>query len=110
LFQWIFVLFDKPGVGTVESPIAPIYKYLDQRKELFSWTEEVKYTDTYLEIHKTALRNRDVANGGSAYGSRLLSREGLADVNVTAGVFAEVGPSNDASKPKVLAPSLPALS
>jgi hypothetical protein len=99
-FQWTFVLLDKPK-GTVEALMKPINGYLDQWKELFSWTGDIKHTDTYLEAHKVCFQNEDVANGGSAYGSRLLSPESLKDADMTAKVFAEIGPSNDASRPNV---------
>jgi hypothetical protein len=102
-FQWIFLLFDKPK-GTMEAFMKPIYEYLDQRKELFSWTEEIKHTDTYFETRKSAFQNNDVANDGSVYGSRLLSPESLADANITTGIFAEIGTSNDDRNPMPVSP------
>jgi hypothetical protein len=91
---WTFLLFDKP-YGTVEKLVAPIEVYLNERKDMFTWQSNISHTDMYLEMHRATFPNEAVANIGSAYGSRLLSAESLADPNVTAKVFAEIGPSSD---------------
>lgn len=99
-FQWTFWLYDKPE-GTVEQLMKPIFSYLDERKHLFFYSSNITYADTYLGIYQGNYANEAVANGGSAYGSRLLSERSLADTNLTAKIFAQIGPSNNASKPNV---------
>jgi hypothetical protein len=103
-FSWTFLLYDKPS-GTVERLIEPIEAYLNERKHIFEWTSTITHTNTYIDMHNANFTNEEVANGGSAYGSRLLSAVSLADPNVTAIVFAKIGPSNDALKPNVNYPS-----
>ncbi|KAF2029844.1 FAD-binding domain-containing protein, partial [Setomelanomma holmii] len=92
-----FNLYDKPN-GTVERLVAPVQKYLDAQGHLFAYEQSITYADTYFDTYKDTT-NEVVANGGSAYGSRLLSPDSLANANVTAKVFAQIGPSADASKP-----------
>lgn len=101
---WIFWLWDKPD-GTVETLMAPIEAYLKERAHLFAYEQEIYTTDTYFEIGAT-VTNEEVATGGSAYGSRLLSPRSLSDANVTARVLAQIGPSTNASKPNVRATRL----
>jgi hypothetical protein len=96
---WTFWLFDKPN-GTVEGLMAPIEAYLKERAHHFAYMQEIKHADTYIEMSGSAT-NEAVANGGSAYGSRLLSPRSLAESNVTARVLEEIGPSSNASEPNV---------
>lgn len=99
-FSWTFLLYNTPN-GVVEQLMEPIEAYLHERKEMFEWQSVISHTNTYLEMHKSNFTNEQVANSGSAYGSRLLSAESLADPNLTAGVFSKIGPTNDASEPNV---------
>lgn len=98
-FLWTFTLFDKPN-GTVEKLMVPIEQYLTKRAHLFVYQQNITYANTYIEL-VAGDTNELVATGGSAYGSRLLSPQSLADVNVTARVLAAIGPSADATKPNV---------
>jgi hypothetical protein len=100
---WTFMLFNKPN-GTLENLMTPIEAYLDERKELFGYSQEVNHADTYLDIFDCKYDNELVANGGSAYGSRLMSPQSLADTRNTAEVLAQIGPSNDSSRPNVSSP------
>jgi hypothetical protein len=102
-FVWVFYLYDKP-VGTAERLIAPIVKNLEGKKELFVYESEVKHTDTYWESWGEDFSNELVANGGSAYGSRLMSPESLSNPNETAKVFEDIGPR--VGKPNVCLPFL----
>lgn len=104
-FSWTFLLYDAPS-GTVGRLLEPIEAYLYEKNDVLEWKSVITHTNTYLEMHKANFTNEDVANGGSAYGSRLLSAKSLANPNVTARVFSEIGPSNDASKPNVGCSSL----
>ncbi|KAI4950186.1 hypothetical protein J4E91_004842 [Alternaria rosae] len=97
-FSWTFLLYNTPN-GVVEQLMEPIEAYLHERKEMFEWQSVISHTNTYLEMHKSNFTNEQVANSGSAYGSRLLSAEILADPNLTAGVFSKIGPTNNASEP-----------
>jgi hypothetical protein len=102
-FLWVFYLYDKP-VGTVEKLISPIVKRLEEEKGVFGYESEITHTDTYWESWGEIFSNELVANGGSAYGSRLMSPESLSDPNETAKVFEEIGPS--VGKPNVRLPFL----
>jgi hypothetical protein len=102
-FLWVFYLYDKP-VGTVEKLISPIVKRLEEEKGVFGYESEVTHTDTYWESWGEIFSNELVANGGSAYGSRLMSPESLSDPNETAKVFEEIGPR--VGKPNVRLPFL----
>lgn len=93
---WTFTLFDKPN-GTVETLMEPVEAYLKERAQSFAYTQNITHADTYFDISGSAT-NEAVANGGSAYGSRLLSPQSLANPNVTAKVFAEIGPRRNASE------------
>jgi hypothetical protein len=104
-FSWTFLMYNSPS-GTIEQLMEPVEAYLHQRKHMFEWQSVISHTKTYLETHKANFTNEDVANSGSAYGSRLLSAESLADPNVTARVLSKIGPSNDVLKPNVRHPSL----
>ncbi|KAF2624631.1 FAD binding domain protein [Macroventuria anomochaeta] len=79
---WMFMLFDKPD-GTVESLMAPAEKYLMERANLFTYTSNITHTASYFDIAQH-VQNEAVANGGSTYGSRLLSPGSLADAVVNA--------------------------
>jgi hypothetical protein len=100
---WTFMLFDKPS-DMVEKLMRPIEVYLDERKGLFGYEQEIKHADTYLNIFGGEYDNELVATGGSAYGSRLMSARSLADPKVTAKVLRQIGPSNDSSQPNVSPP------
>jgi hypothetical protein len=99
-FAWRFMAFDKPN-GTIQRLMQPIEAYLDIRVDLFIYDQDIKHADTYLAIYNGTYTNEPVATGGSAYGSRLMSPESLADANITAHVLAQIGPSDDASMPNV---------
>jgi hypothetical protein len=98
-FLWAFNLYDKP-IGTVEKLMAPIEDYLKSRAHLFAYEQNITHADTYFDAYRYTT-NELVAQGGSTYGSRLLSTESLANANLTAKVLAEVGPSSDAARPNV---------
>lgn len=97
-FIWVFFLYDKP-LGTVERLMDPIERRLHDHPSEFVYLSNITTTDTFFEAWTPRLRNELVANGGSAYGSRLLSPESLADPKITAEVFSSIGPSADAAKP-----------
>ncbi|RAR12313.1 FAD-binding domain-containing protein [Stemphylium lycopersici] len=97
-FSWTFALYDAPN-GTVERLMEPIKHYMEDRKDIFAWQSRISHYETYLEMHKANFPNEKVADGGSAYGSRLLSPRSLDEPDITAKVFAQIGPSNDALKP-----------
>lgn len=99
-FSWTFALHDATN-GTVEWLMEPIENYMEERKDAFAWQSKISHYKTYLDMHKANFPNEKVADGGSAYGSRLLSPSSLALPNLTAEVFAEIGPSSDALKPNV---------
>jgi hypothetical protein len=99
-FAWRFMVFGKPN-GTIQDLMEPIEIYLNARSRLFAYEQDIKYADTYLDIYNGTYTNESVANGGFAYGSRLMSPESLEDANITARVFAQIGPSHDASGPNV---------
>ncbi|KAF1850181.1 FAD-binding domain-containing protein [Cucurbitaria berberidis CBS 394.84] len=97
-FQWSFYLYDKPN-GTVERLMAPVEEYLKDRGHLFAHQSNITHADTYFDYFGAALANEQVATGGIAIGSRLLSARSLSDPNATAKVFANIGPSTDPLKP-----------
>ncbi|KAF3053592.1 hypothetical protein E8E11_002078 [Didymella keratinophila] len=94
---WAFMLFDKPN-GTVEALMAPIEAYLAEHVDLFAHTENVTQVPTYFDV-ASRIQNEVVANGGSAYGSRLMSAASLADAAISARVLRDVGPSGNALRP-----------
>ncbi|KAF2679793.1 FAD binding domain-containing protein [Lentithecium fluviatile CBS 122367] len=96
-FYWAMALYDKPN-GTVEQLMAPIEERLRNQSHFFQYSSTVQRGDTYLDVFGS-VENEAVANGGSAYGTWLMSPKSLADAKKTAEVFAKIGPSNDASKP-----------
>jgi FAD/FMN-containing dehydrogenase len=96
---WLMAVFNKPN-GTVERLMAPIGEKLKNQSHLFQYTSEITHGDTYLDVFGS-VTDELVATGGSAYGSWLMSPGSLSDSEVTAKVFAKIGPSNDASKPNV---------
>jgi FAD/FMN-containing dehydrogenase len=95
-----FYLYNKPN-GTFERLMAPIKEKLEEQTDFFTYLTNTTTTDTYWESYVNNVKNEDVANRGSAYGSWLMSSESLADMNVTAKMLEQVGPSNDAKKPNV---------
>jgi len=99
-FYWSLYLYNKPN-GTVERLLAPIEKKLKEQADLFVYGSNTTTTNTFWDIYSTSFENGRVATQGSAYGSRLMSPESLANANVTAKVLAQIGPSNDAKKPNV---------
>lgn len=94
---WASMLFDASN-GTAEALMAPIEAYLAERADLFAHTENVTQAPTYLDI-ASWIQNEAVANGGSAYGSRLMSPASLADAATNAKVLRDIGPSGNASRP-----------
>lgn len=102
-FLWSFMLFDKPA-GTVEELMRPIEAYLTHRADLFAYTSNTTSTLTYFDIAQ-AFPNEAVANGGSAYGSRLLSSSSLSSATANAEALRSVGPSSDFANPNVRLPS-----
>ncbi|KAJ4350426.1 uncharacterized protein N0V89_009047 [Didymosphaeria variabile] len=96
-FYGLFTVYDKPN-GTVEKLFAPIVEKLESRPDLFQYTSNITQANTFLEAYGT-VTNEQVASGGSAFGSWLLSSKRLQDANVTAKVFSEIGPSLNASAP-----------
>lgn len=99
-FLWAFFLYNKPN-GTVENLMAPIEKRLENQTHLFAYQSNITYSDSYFELYSSTYTNEPVASGGSAFGSWLLSPESLADSNVTAQVFAKIGPSTNPLAPNV---------
>jgi FAD/FMN-containing dehydrogenase len=91
-FIWGFFIYDKPN-GTVEKLMGPIKKYLDDRKDKFVYQQESMTTENYWDIWGVAFTSGAVANGGGAYGSRLLSEKSLEDPKKSARVFEHIGPS-----------------
>ncbi|KAH7069699.1 hypothetical protein BKA63DRAFT_87927 [Paraphoma chrysanthemicola] len=96
-FLWYFHLYDKPA-GTVEKLMAPVEAYLKARPHLFAYEQNITHADAYYDEFQYTT-NELVAQGGSAFGSRLLSADSLSNANLTAKVLAEIGPTADASKP-----------
>lgn len=99
-FMWSFFLFDKPN-GTVGRLMAPIEERLKQQPSLFQYQSTQIHSESYFDIWRSRYLPEEVANGGSTYGSRLLSPRSLSNPNETARVFASIGPSADPSKPSV---------
>ncbi|KAJ4377988.1 hypothetical protein N0V83_000818 [Neocucurbitaria cava] len=95
--QWNFFLYGKP-YGTVERLMAPIEEYLEQRTDLFAYESDIAYADTYLDLAGGAM-NELVANGGSAYGSRLLSPRSVSNASDVARMFKKIWASTDPLKP-----------
>jgi hypothetical protein len=98
-FLGVFSIYDKPN-GTMERLFAPIIEKLESRPDLFQYTSEITQANTFLEAYGT-VTNEQVASGGSAFASWLLSPRSLEDANVTAKVFSDIGPSIDGSQPNV---------
>lgn len=94
---WAFMLFDKPN-GTVETLMAPIETYLMERANLFAYTSNITWAPTYFDI-ASHIQNEAVANGGSTYGSRLMTPASLSNAARNAKLLREVGPSGNASSP-----------
>jgi hypothetical protein len=97
-FAWTFLLYDKPN-GTVATLMKPIENYLNQRAHLFMYQQDINHSDDYFDLYSERFTNEQVATGNSAYGSRLLSPDSIADPNITAKVLTQVGPSTDSLKP-----------
>jgi hypothetical protein len=94
---WAFMLFDKPN-GTVETLMAPIETYIAERTNSFAYTSNITQKPSYFDI-ASQIQNEAVANGGSTYGSRLLSLASLANAASNAELLQDVGPSGDVSRP-----------
>lgn len=88
-----FSVFNKPN-GTIEKLHGPIESYLAKRRHLFTYVSNYTSIPDY-HLFAATLKNEDVATGGSAYGSRLMSAESLSDEDRTADFFSRVGPSGD---------------
>jgi len=97
-FLWVFQLHDKPN-GTAESLFSPIKEYLDSRADQFIYRVNLTTGVTFYETFAAAT-NEAVAPGGSAYGSRLLTRRALTeDVEAVARTFEAIGPSMELGRP-----------
>lgn len=94
---WAFMLFDTPN-GTVEALMNKVEGYLAERADLFAHTSSITQAPTYFDA-ASQIQNEAVANGGSTYGSRLMSPSSLADAKRNAKVLREVGPSRHISRP-----------
>ncbi|KAF2257823.1 FAD binding domain protein [Lojkania enalia] len=88
---WGFFLYDKPN-GIVKALMSPIEEMLKKQAHLFAYTSDITHSNTFWDAWSQTT-NEEVASGGSAYGSRLLSEESLSDINATARLFAEIGPN-----------------
>lgn len=91
-FIWGFYIYDKPD-GTVEKLMEPVEKYLNDRKDIFIYQQESTTAENYWDSWGKIFSNEAVANGGAAYGSRLLSEKSLEDPKKSAKVFEQIGPS-----------------
>jgi hypothetical protein len=89
----LFSVYNKPN-GTIEKLHAPIEDYLAKRRHLFTYLSNYTSVPNY-HLFAQSFKNEDVATGGGAYGSRLMSAESLSDAKRTADVFSQVGPSGD---------------
>lgn len=103
-FLGLFTIYNKPN-GTMEKIWAPIVEEIDRRPGSFVYMSQITYSDTFLGAYNT-VTNEPVASGGSAFGSWLLSPRSLADANVTAKLFTEIGATMDPSRPNVSIPSI----
>jgi hypothetical protein len=104
--QWGFYLFDKPN-GTAEELFAPIKKRLDDEGHNFAYFTQVRSAPTFFELYNASIGFEPVATGGSAMGSRLLSRQALTeDLDLVSRTFAEVGPKVDGSVVRIVAVQL----
>ncbi|KAF2281462.1 FAD-binding domain-containing protein [Westerdykella ornata] len=101
---WGFLVFDKPN-GTVERLIAPIEERLRRDAHLFAYESEILHSPNFWDLWRHST-NQEVASGGSAIGSRLLSAESLSDASATAKVFAQVGPDPLGSNAPIANPIL----
>jgi FAD/FMN-containing dehydrogenase len=93
---WTFMLFEKPS-GTAERLMEPIESRLRANAHLFDYESKITHGATYLEMYQQSASREPVATGGSAYGSRLLSPESVANEKATAGAFAELFSNSDPS-------------
>ncbi|KAF1998465.1 FAD binding domain protein, partial [Amniculicola lignicola CBS 123094] len=100
-FQGGFYLYNKPE-GTVETLVAPIVARLVERPDLFVYQSSIRHSDTFWDSYNGVIENEQVATGGAAFGSRLLSPESLADPNATAKAFAEIGARLNPPTPNVI--------
>ena len=98
-FLGLFTIYNKPN-GTMEELFAPIVEKIESRPGLFQYTSEITQANTFLEAYGAGT-NEQVASGGSAFASWLLSPKSLENANVTARVLSEIGPSINASRPNV---------
>jgi FAD/FMN-containing dehydrogenase len=102
-FLGTFFLYDKPN-GTIEELMAPIEAKLAEKASSLTFQGNISHADTFWESYTTNFTNEDVGRAGSAYGSRFMTAESLANANVTARILAQIGPSNDAKAPNVSFP------
>lgn len=101
--SWALMLFDAPP-SALQTLLAPVESYLAERGELFTSSTNATRAERYWDMARH-VPNEPVAAGGSAYGSRLLSPSSLACEVLTAAALSAVGPSDDAARPNVPAPS-----
>jgi hypothetical protein len=88
---WGFYLYDKPN-GTVEQLMAPIEARIKQSSNLFTYQSNITSGRSFWDVWGPRASNELVAQGGSGYGSRLLSPRSLSDAERTARVFQQIGP------------------
>ncbi|KAF2638743.1 FAD-binding domain-containing protein [Massarina eburnea CBS 473.64] len=94
---WGFLLYDKP-IGTVERLLAPIVLRLTTQALLFQYSSVTTFYNTFIDV-LDGVTNEAVADGGSAYGSWLMSPESLSNTTLSAEVLSKFGPTSDATKP-----------
>jgi hypothetical protein len=102
-FAWGFYLFDKPN-GTAEQLFGPIQKRLDEEGNNFAYVTQFTSAPTFFELYNASIGIEEVARGGSAMGSRLLSRRALTEsVDLVSRTLAEIGPKVDGSVVRITA-------
>ncbi|KAJ4988300.1 FAD-linked oxidoreductase-like protein 18 [Stagonosporopsis vannaccii] len=95
--MWAFMLFDRPD-GAAEALMARIESYLAAHADLFAFSSNLTSGPSYFSL-AAYIPNEPVANGGSTYGSRLLSPSSLSNLSLTARTLHLVGPSGHPSRP-----------
>lgn len=97
--MWVFYLYDKPE-GTVDSLMAPIEAKIKEHPTLFAYKSNSITAPSYMDIYSSST-NEDVANGGTAYGSWMLTPEALSNPNITAKVLQDIGPHGTGSNVRI---------
>jgi hypothetical protein len=95
-FSGIFILYDTT-INATKELMAPVTQYLDERSDLFAYQANFTEAPTYMDAYQY-WPNEQVAGGGSAMGSRLLTAESLSDASKTAELLQSISqysnPSN----------------